>query len=108
MLTVGTDRGVEGVVVGVPAPCVHARSDGGPSDQVPDEDVGVAVPVAGHQVRGIRGERHVPAVVTDRGIVGVGVGVPAPRVHARPDGGPSDQVPDEHVVKPVVVPGHQI
>jgi hypothetical protein len=83
---IGADRGIEAEVVALIAGGVDADPLGRPSLAVMNEDIGLAVGVAGNQVVGIRVKRDEAAIGADRGTVAGEVALIAGGVDADPLG----------------------
>src|SRR3954447_22869832 len=101
---VGGDRRLRAVLV----PLAPSRGDadplGGIESQVAHEHVPIAVRVPGHQVRGVRGEGDVAAVVVYRRFEARVLALLPGRGDAYPLSGPERSVAHEHVQIAVRVP----
>src|SRR5439155_519679 len=106
---VGADRGSEAPEVSLVAGAVHAHAFGSTGLPVVDEHVLLTpVGVPGHEVGGRRVEGDEAAVGADRGTAAMAVPFDPGDANTHPLGGAGLPVVDEHVPRPIGVPGHEV
>ena len=105
---VAADRGVEAGGVGLASVSRDAHPAGDSGLTVVNEDVGVAVGVAVHQVGGERGERDEASVGVDHGRDARFIALAPGRVEAGPLGHSGLPIVDEDVGAQVGVARHQV
>src|SRR5208283_5045694 len=104
-----TDHGRVGVTIsGSAAAAIDADEDGGAGLEVTHEYVRRLVVVAGHEVVGAAGERHVTPVAADGRLARKGVRSATVGADANEDIGAEQQVAHEDVPAAVGVVGHKV